>query len=510
MNLRPLGPVPLSITLASSVLIGSTARAEWSPDWISTVPVGSALTAGLQAMATDAAGGSSSNTDVHTAAFAPDGTALWQHVFNGAANWHDQARGICLAPGGIVYVTGNTPGPGSYANVLLLKYDAASGNLLNTVQHSSGPFTSEHGAQVAADAQGNVYIGGGTVGDGADGLMASFDAAGQLRWSTTYDGPAWGPFSQDHIRQVKVDGNGDVIAMIHGVMNSQHPDFVIIKYRPADGAIIWQTNWGVSGGDFAEDMKIDANGDIFVTGTGLNFSDQMSTIKLRGTDGQLLWQAYDANGLRDYANAVALDGQGGVYITGASDPDGDQSNNNSNFYTIKRDAETGAQLWTHSYGANCVGCLDVPRDVVVDSAGNVLVVGSTSSPPYSGNLLLFSLDSQTGLEQDRSIVGGGPNEWAAGSMLRLDADDDIYVAGGYVNVNTSAEGMAVFGYASLVGPAMPGDANGDGAVDFGDVLYVIGSWGSCPPEPDACVADLDGDGAVGFSDVMLVIGNWTP
>jgi hypothetical protein len=149
-----------ALIAASNALVTRPAPAEWSPLWIAQLPAGSALTAGLQGMVTDSNGvsyitgitGPSSNTDILTAAFAPDGTVLWQHVFNGPADWHDQARGIGLGPGGVVYVTGNTPGTGFYANVLLLKYDAATGALLDTVQYSSGLFMSEHGACVATDA----------------------------------------------------------------------------------------------------------------------------------------------------------------------------------------------------------------------------------------------------------------------------------------------------------------------------------------------------------------------
>ena len=429
---------------------------------------------------------------------------LWEHVFNGPADWHDQSRGIGLGPDGVVYVTGNTPGPGSYANVLLLKYNAATGALLDTVQYSSGLFTSEHGACVATDAQGNVYIGGGTVGDGPDGLLASFDSAGRYRWSATYDGPAASPYSQDQIRQVKVDPDGDVVAMILGGMSSLHPDYVIIKYRPNDGSVIWQSNWGVSGGDFPRDMEVDAGGDVYVTGTSINFTDMYSTIKLRGSDGQLLWQEYDSIGIDDYAAGLALDGIGGVYITGASDPDGDLSNQNDNFYTVKRDAITGAQLWTHFYGVNCVGCLDVPGDVIVDSGGNVLVVGYTNSPPYSGDMIMFRLDSATGVETDRSIVGGGPNELASGDILQLDAAQNIYVAGAYSNYNTGAEGMAVFKYASLVSP-VAGDANGDGTIDILDFLSVLAAWGPCA----GCPQDFDENGDVGINDLLILLANWT-
>jgi hypothetical protein len=152
--------------------------------------------------------------------------------------------------------------------------------------------------------------------------------------------------------------------LIHGVMGSLHPDYVVVKYGASDGATIWQANWGVNGEDSPRDMEIDALGDVYVTGTGLDFHDKFSTIKLRGSDGSLLWQAYDAGGLDDGAAALSLDGIGGVFITGTVDPDGDQSNLNDNIYTVKRDAATGAQLWTHLYGANASVATTLGPDVV--------------------------------------------------------------------------------------------------------------------------------------------------
>ncbi|MHC5113703.1 MAG: M14 family zinc carboxypeptidase [Planctomycetota bacterium] len=54
--------------------------------------------------------------------------------------------------------------------------------------------------------------------------------------------------------------------------------------------------------------------------------------------------------------------------------------------------------------------------------------------------------------------------------------------------------------------AVPGDVNGDGVVNFGDVLQIIGAWGPCGAP---CPEDLSGNGIVGFEDVLLVIGNWS-
>ena len=55
------------------------------------------------------------------------------------------------------------------------------------------------------------------------------------------------------------------------------------------------------------------------------------------------------------------------------------------------------------------------------------------------------------------------------------------------------------------GPGVPGDANGDGNVDFSDIVTVLGAWGPCG---DVCLADLDGDGVVAFSDLLLVLTNF--
>lgn len=447
-----------SILAASTVAAAVPALAELSPQWIARLPVGAALSAGLAGMVVDEAGvsyvtgtsGPSSNTDITTAAFAADGSLLWSDTFDGPESWHDQARGIALGSDGVLYVTGNTPGPGHWANVLLLRYDAATGALLSTLQYSSGPGLSEHGASVAADGAGNVFIAGGTVGDGGDVLVLAFDSEDRLLWRRTWDGPAAAPYSQDSAREALLDPDGDLLVMIHGVMGSLHPDYVVIKYAPTDGATLWEATWGVTGGDSPVDMEVDALGDVYVTGTGIDFNDRYSTIKLLGTDGSLLWQAYDSAGIDDYARALALDGEGGVYVTGSVDHDGDESNFNDNIYTVKRDAASGQLLWSHEYGETCIGCFDVPSDVAVDPAGHVFVAGSTSSPPYGADVILMALDAATGLETDRGVVSGGATESAGSGVLAFDGSWNLYDGGGYYDVNTGAVAMSVTRWPTMV------------------------------------------------------------
>jgi hypothetical protein len=471
MSTKPLSPLPPLHVVCALALVAASARADISPEWIAQLPIGTNLSVGLSAMVVDANGvtyvtGSAdgpADLDVLTAAFSPGGTLLWSRMFNGPGNWHDQGRALALGPGGVLYVAGNTPDPQSYANVLLLKYDAASGNLLHTIQYSSGPGTSEYGGSVATDAQGNVYVGGGTVGDGTDALLLKFDAAGQFQWKSTWDGPAFAPYSQDSVFGLRLDPAGAPVALIYGVMGSNHADYVVVKYAPASGSTLWEATWGGSGEDSPRDMELDASGDVYVTGTALNGSNMYGTIKLRGSDGQLLWQAYDHSAFHDSARALALDGHGGVYVTGSVDPDGDQSNLNDDIYTVKRDAGSGAFVWSQQYGASAIGNFDVPADVIADSSGHVFVAGRTSSPPYSSDAITLVLDASTGIESTRGIVSGGPTQTAEPGFLALDGAENLLDAGRNYDFNTGAVQFLVFKYAAPSGGSTP-YCFGDGTI----------------------------------------------
>jgi hypothetical protein len=438
-------------------LLAGTASAQLNLEWTSTLATGTGLSNGLVATVVDAAGvtyvtgvtGPSSNRDIVTAAFGSGGTLLWSSTFDGPVAWHDQAGDITLGPGGRVFVTGSTPDPLKFANVVVLEYDGGSGALLNTIQYTSGPYTSEAGGSIVVGAQGAMFVGGGTVGDGSDVQVLKFDAAGQLAWRQTWDGPAWGPYSQDTVKQVALDPSGDLLVLVHGVMNSNQPDYVVVKYAATTGAVLWETTWGVTGGDYPREMVVDAAGDVFVTGTTLQTGEHVGTIKLRGSDGQLLWQAVDVAGAEDRPAGLALDGAGDVYVTASSDSDGNLSNNNNDFFTVKRDSQTGALAWTHFYGDPCKNCADNPTDVIVDSAGNVFVTGRTKSAPYTGDAITFVLDAATGIELSRTLVPPTTSPFPVPGFLALDGTENLYNVGGSTNATTGLSEIAVTKYTSL-------------------------------------------------------------
>jgi len=52
--------------------------------------------------------------------------------------------------------------------------------------------------------------------------------------------------------------------------------------------------------------------------------------------------------------------------------------------------------------------------------------------------------------------------------------------------------------------ACPGDLDGNGTVEFADLLDQLQSWGSC----SGCAADLNQDGLVDFDDVLALLQLW--
>jgi hypothetical protein len=447
-------------SIAALGLLSLPVHAQLTPEWISTLPVGGSLSSGIGGYVVDEAGiayltGTIASgygpfgIDVVTAAIGPNGSLLWQTTYDGPENGFDQASAIALGPDGALYVSGDTQGPDFYANVLLLKYDAATGALLDSVVWSTGPTTSEYGGSVAVDALGGVYVVGGTGGDGTDALILKFSAACELQWKRTWDGAAVEPYSLDSALSVLIDPNGDVIVLIHGVTGSNQPDFVVVKYAPATGATIWTASWGDNGGDTPRDIELDAAGDIYVAGTsGFFETAAFSIVRLRNTDGAVLWYAYDTFANHASTRALTLDGQGGVYVTGTVDPDTDESNDNDNIYTFKRSTD-GALLWTHLYGGSAKWQRDEPSDVVADPAGHVFVGGYTNSPPYVADTITLVLDAQSGVEVDRHIIPGGPGLTAESGFMAFDANYNLLNGATTLDYDTGGAWISLVKFTTL-------------------------------------------------------------
>lgn len=73
---------------------------------------------------------------------------------------------------------------------------------------------------------------------------------------------------------------------------------------------------------------------------------------------------------------------------------------------------------------------------------------------------------------------------------------------------TTSEGSVqpITFFEAIVAPGP--DLDGDGDVDFSDLLTLLAAWGECAPESD-CPADLDASGGVGFADLLMLLSDWS-
>jgi probable HAF family extracellular repeat protein len=98
------------------------------------------------------------------------------------------------------------------------------------------------------------------------------------------------------------------------------------------------------------------------------------------------------------------------------------------------------------------------------------------------------------LESDHGIDMTG---WTLTNAAEVSADGNRIVGVGLNPSGLTEAWVVVFGCDE------PGDADGDGDVDFADLNLLLDQWQTAGPE-----ADLDGSGFVDFSDLNLLLSRW--
>lgn len=310
---------------------------------------------------------------------------------------------------------------------------------LNEIWHRSyngqGDF-SDAFTCVTSDLQGNTYVGGYTdrTGENSNFLVAKYNSSGKLLWYKSWNGTGNGPDQANKI----VFSNNRIYAA--GFVNSSvvGHDFFLIALS-ADGDSIWAKTYNDAAFnqyDIANDMVINSNGDIVLTGqsdrdpTNIGNDDYLTVSY--NSNGTFLW-AKRYNGIGnaiDRATGIVADGLGNIIITGRSD-----NGNDDDYVTIKY-ASNGTQLWarTLNNGGN-----DRAEDLDVDSKGNCYVIGRSSNGTnndmrtvkYSAaGQQLFSV-AYDYIEDDRgdlidvaadgSFVIGGRSDISIGLLVNYDA-----------------------------------------------------------------------------------------
>ncbi len=193
--------------------------------------------------------------------------------------------------------------------------------------------------------------------------------------------------------------------------------------------IQWQTRYTSAGSnvDRAEDLVMDASGNVYVTGLGLGASGNFDyvTIKYDPAGAQVWKSEYNGPGNSlDEAHAIVVDGAGNVYVTGWSFGG---AGTGYDYATVKYNS-AGVQQWASRY-TNTAGGTDEAWDVGVDAAGNVFVTGSSDGAGTNSAAATIRYNS-SGVQQYANRFEGVGAGIDAGYAIYVDpSTGDTYVAG---------------------------------------------------------------------------------
>jgi hypothetical protein len=411
-------------------------------------------------------------------------TGEWPVRYNGPENGVDVPYDVTADASGNVYVTGSSLGSNGSSNYATVKYDS-HGNQAWVARYDGPGAGNDTALKVTVDQVGNVYVTGKSsgIGTGEDLTTVKYDSNGNQTWVRRYNGPG---NSDDSGNWVIVDHEGHVYVTGSTVGAGTDSDATTIKYD-ADGNQIWIRRFNDPGtwqymNDFAKQLLLDSSGKLYVIGTSDGFSTIQDYLILKyDSDGTLLRvQTYNGPGdWMDRIQQATLDRTGNLYVVGLSHGSG----SDWDYATVKY-APDGTQSWVRRYNGPYNG-VDAATSIAVDGNGSVYITGISQGVGGASNYTTIKYTSD-GAQAWLQRYNEPACQWSDILQLALDSASNVYVAGCIVDPTTQ-EDLIALKYASggtLVGTKRYNDPI-DGSdsleryssalfIDSADAIYIAG------------------------------------
>ena len=244
--------------------------------------------------------------------FDSSGNLLWNKTWG--RDDVDKGYGVEVDGAGNVYVGGSTKVSSGYDDVVLLKFDATTGNLLN--KSTWGDYYDERAQDIAVDSFGNVYLTGYTDNFGAiirDLFLIKYEPNGVLVYNKT-----WGDHRWHEGRSLIFDSIENVFVTGFIQNDGMGGDLILLKFNSTTGSVEWNTIWGGTNHDYGYSCAFDSKENMFIVGSTESYDGdyKKACVAKFNNTGHFQWYKTFSNGIEDVGYGIDIDPLDSMYITG--------------------------------------------------------------------------------------------------------------------------------------------------------------------------------------------------
>lgn len=267
------------------------------------------------------------------------GSEQWSKRYNGTASNSDIPHDIALSPSqNALYVTGESPGTGTNFDYLTLKINPVTGDTLWAKRFNTGVNRQDKAFDLVIDNQGSIIVTGfsDSISSRAnDYLTIKYDSNGAVLWHRRFNGSSVAGANSDIAFSVTTDIQNNVYVTGESVSLTPSIDIVTIKYNSA-GDSLWvaRYNGPANSDDRGYYVSVDNSGNVFVTGESVSVlpaNTDFLAVKYNSSGIEQFALRYNGpiNG-EDISKVIKVDASGNIYVTGDS-----RSINNFDMTTVK-------------------------------------------------------------------------------------------------------------------------------------------------------------------------------
>lgn len=354
------------------------------------------------------------------------GILVWQHDYSSVTPDGQDGGVAILYKSGYIYITGDVETSPNVKDIIVIKRDAVTGSLLWNKTYNGAGNQNDHASAMALDNTGNVYICGMSRNTATDFdiLIVKYNSAGGFQWDFT-----GGQAGFDRGIDIKIDNSGNVFACGTDVTSNDFSEIVTFKFQP-DGTQMMQEylDNGIDSNDFAVNIAIDVQGFVYTAGNveTLNQGVNIALVKYNNAGVQQWVRYYNAasNGY-DAVRDMKIDASGNIYMTGFSF----STVSNFDYITVKYNS-AGTYLWAARYIGDYLAGDNVATGIALDGSGNIYVTGGSGESAAGSDITTIKYNNSGSMIWAMKQNGSVNTSYQEnGRCISVDNINNVFVAG---------------------------------------------------------------------------------